>query len=361
VIRVLLTIGLITPAAYLFLEQRNDIDARESTASRELLGVEYLRALEPLGVALGTARSAVLGGASADIDAAGKELTTRIEAVASVDQRVGAELGVRERWTFLRGQIEALPTRGERRLTYTSYVDVLELEVELVNRVALASGLVVDQSVDALRLQLAVTDQLPEITAVTGQLADLAELNKGVPVVVTDLASMLELREDAIGAGAELVEAMEAAATATTDNQLVGNVFASLDAVRGDLDQLAPATGAVTDGDVTAVDAQVVVTMRGNLTKAASTLSTAIFDQLTGQLTERKAAAERDRQFATAALALVILLALFPTGTGLRDLLRHLRERRARERLDEEPPIGPGPQWTRETAVAGRERAGAAR
>jgi Asp-tRNA(Asn)/Glu-tRNA(Gln) amidotransferase A subunit family amidase len=178
---------------------------------------------------------------------------------------------------------------------------------------------------------------------------------------VTDLASMLELREDAIGAGAELVEAMEAAATATADNQLVGNVFASLDAVRGDLDQLASATGAVTDGDVTAVDAQVVVTMRGNLTKAASTLSTAIFDQLTSQLTERRAAAERDRQLATAALALVILLALFPTGTGLRDLLRYQRERRARERSDEEPPIGPGPQWTRETAVAGRERAGAAR
>src|SRR5262245_31858425 len=78
VMRILLTIGLIAPAAFLFIDLRNYIDVRASASVRELLGVEYLRALEPLGTALGETQAAVISAASASIDAAGKRLEERI-------------------------------------------------------------------------------------------------------------------------------------------------------------------------------------------------------------------------------------------------------------------------------------------
>ena len=64
VLRLLLTMGLVAPAAFLFVELVDYIDTVESTASRELLGVEYLRGLEPVAGALGAVQTAVVSGAS---------------------------------------------------------------------------------------------------------------------------------------------------------------------------------------------------------------------------------------------------------------------------------------------------------
>ena len=359
--RILLTISLIAPAAFLFIELWNFIDVRESASARELQGVEYLRALEPLGTALGETQTAVIGGSSANTDAAGKTLEERIAGVASVDARIGGALGVHERWVNLRTQIEALPKRGDPRGLYTNSADGTALQVALVERIAQASGLAVDPDADLFALHSAVTTDLPELTVATGRLADLTTLNQRAHLSVADIAAMQNLLGQANAAGAHLVAATETAATATTNNTLVSTVFAPLDKVRGDLGQLAAQGDTLFDGQVTPADAQVFNTLRGNLALAASRLSTSIFDQLTIQLTQRRDSAGRDGEYATIALGLVILLALLPSARGVLDLLRYRRERRAFRRLDEEPPIGPGPQWTRGAGGTVRERAGATR
>jgi hypothetical protein len=361
--RLLLTIGLIAPAAFLFIELRDSIEDRQATASRELLGVEYLRGLEPVATALAAAQSAAIAGASNAIDAANATLQERITAAAQTDARIGVTLGVSERWTNLRGAIEALPRRTEPRALYTAYHDVMDLELALVARVADLSGLAVDASPDAYYLHRAVTTDLPELTVSTGRLADVAALNQpGTGTIsVVDLAGFVELQEDASDAAASLVRSMETAATGTTDATLVNNVFAPLDAVRADLDQLAGAGSSITDGQVSPVDAQVIATLRTNLAKAASGLAESVFNQLSTQLTARRDGAGRDRQYATIAAVMLFILGLFPALAGTRDLLRVQRDRRARERHENAEPIGPGPQWSREPVGAGRERAGAAR
>jgi hypothetical protein len=359
--RIFLTIGLIAPAVFLFIELRDSIEVRQATASRELLGVEYLRALEPLASALAEAQSAAIAGASVAIDATNATLQERIATTADVDARIGVALGVSERWTNLRRAMEALPRRGEPRTLYTGYHDVMDLELALVSRVAQLSGLSVDANADTHYLHRAVTVDLPELTVATGRLADLAEINQTATLGVVDLAELVELQEDAAKAAAHLVESMETAASGTTDSTLVNNVFAPLDAVRGDLDRLAAAGGSITDGKVTAVDAEVIATLRTNLAKAASTLATSIFDQLSSQLTGRRDGADRDRLYVVIAVSVLVALALLPAAAGTRDLLRLQRDQRARERLENAEPIGPGPQWSREPAGLGRERAGAAR
>jgi hypothetical protein len=359
----LLTIGLIAPAAFLFIELRNSIEDRQATASRELLGVEYLRALEPVASALAEAQSAAIAGASNAVDAANATLRERIADAAETNARIGVTLGVSERWTNLRGAIEALPRRGEPRALYSAYHDALDLELALVARVAELSGLAVDASPDAYYLHRAVTTDLPELTASTSRLADVAALNQSGTgtLSVVDLAGLVELQEDAGHAAASLVRSMETAATGTTDATLVNNVFAPLDGVRADLDQLSGAGSSITDGQVSPVDAEVLSTLRTNLAKAASGLAASIFDQLTAQLTARRDGAGRDRQYAVIAVTMLVVLSLFPTFAGTRDLLRVQRDQRARERLENAEPIGPGPQWSREPVGAGRERAGAAR
>jgi hypothetical protein len=361
VLRMLLTMGLIAPAAFLFMELRNFIDVRASASVRELQGVEYLRALEPLGTALGETQTAVISGLSASTDAAGKTLEERIAGVASVDERNGGALGVHARWVNLRTQIDALPKRGDPRALYTSYADVTALQVALVERIAQASGLAVDPDADLFALHSAVTTYLPELTVATGRLADLATLNQLAQLSVADTAAMQNLLGEANAAGAHLVAATETAASVTTDNTLVSNVFAPLDTVRGDLGRLTAQGGTLFDGQVTHADAQVFNTLREDLALAASKLSTSIFDQLTIQLTQRRDSAGRNGEYTTIALGLVILLALLPSVRGVLDLLRYRRERRAFRRPDEEPPIDPRPQWTRAAVGTARERAGAAR
>jgi hypothetical protein len=361
--RILLTIGLIAPAAFLFIELRQSIEDRQATATRELLGVEYLRGLEPVASALAEAQSAAIGGASTAIDAANATLQQRIDAAAETNARIGVILGVSERWTNLRGAIEALPHRGDARALYTAYHDVMDLEVALVARVGELSGLAADASADAYYLHRAVTTDLPELTVSTGRLADVAALSQSGTgtLSVVDLAGLVELQEDASDAAASLIRSMEKAATGTTDATLVNNVFTPLDGLRADLDQLAAAGGSITDGQVSAVDAEVISTLRTNLAKAASTLAASVLDQLRAQLTARRDGAGRERQYAIIAVAMLFALSVFPAIAGLRDLLRVQRDRRARERLENAEPIGPGPQWSREPVAAGRERAGAAR
>jgi hypothetical protein len=359
--RILLTLGLIAPTAFLFIEAQNSIDVRESASARELQGVEYLRALEPLGTALGEIQSAVISGSSVSTDAARKTLEERITGVASVDERLGGALAVHARWVNLRTQIEALPKRGDPRGLYTNYTGVTALQVALVERVAQASGLAIDPDADLFALHSAVTTDLPALTVATGRLADLATLNQLVQLNVADTAAMQNLLGQANAAGAHLVAATETAATDTTDNTLVSNVFAPLDRVRGDLGRLAAQGDTLFDGLVSHADALAFNTLREDIALAASRLSTSIFDQLTIQLTQRHDSAGRNGGYATIALGLVVLLALLPSAWGVLDLLRYRRERRAFPRLDEEPPIGPGPQWTQGAAGTGRERAGAAR
>jgi hypothetical protein len=359
--RILLTIGLIAPTAFLFIDLKNFIDVRESASVQELLGVEYLRALEPLGTALGDTETAVISASAASIDAAGKRLEERIAGVASVDERNGLALGVHARWVNLRAQIAALPKHGDPRTLYTNYADVTALQLALVDRIAQASGLAVDPDADLFALHSAVTTDLPELTVETGRLADLATLNQLTHLSVADTAAMQNLLGQASAAGAHLVAATETAATATTDNTLVSNVFAPLDTVRGDLGRLAAQGDTLVDGEVSHLDAQVFNTLRQDLALAATRLSTSIFDQLTTQLTQRRDSAARNGGYAIVALGLVILLALLPSAWGVLDLLRYRRERRAFRRRDEEPPMDHGPQWTRASAGTARERAGAAR
>jgi hypothetical protein len=102
----ILTILILVPAGVLFLRVWQDIEDERDGARLEQLGVEYLTALSPLISALAEAQSSALQGVSA----APASLTAAMTRVAAVDQRLGAELGTRERWAGLRDKIDALPS-----------------------------------------------------------------------------------------------------------------------------------------------------------------------------------------------------------------------------------------------------------
>jgi hypothetical protein len=368
--RIFLTICLVAPAALIFLELRDYIDTRQSTATRELLGVEYLRALEPLAVALDTAQAAAVAGAAAPVRGSDSALRSAVAGVAAVDQRAGSALGTSERWRDLRTRIEALPQQSDPRTVYTAHHDVAGLLAVLTDRVGQRSGLSTDAEVGTNFLHRAVSGDLPRVTLQIGRFADLMKVNRGRSPDAPELADLLELQRSASRAGADLVDSMEAAADDTTNSALTTSIYTQLNEVRTVLDQFASAAGLLADGYVSTADVEVVGTQRTHLSRAASILSEIAFDQLDRLLTERRDAAGRERTLAVAGLVVLVSLALAPTAFGVRDVYVRRRESRVRSDLDE-PPIGSGPEWARHSAVQAnaargnatprRERAGAAR
>lgn len=352
--RVLLTIGLVAPAAFLFIQLGDYIDTKLAAASRELLGVEYLSALGPVAAALGEAQSAAVSGGSIDAAPSGAALTTAVERMAAVDERIGGELGLRERWLAVRTRIEALPRTGDSRTAYalyTSYGDVSRLIGTLFDRAGQHSGLSVDVDTDVYYLHQAVTTDLPRLTAATGRFADLALLNRGATVGVRDLADLFQSQREGADAANRLIDAIETASSTTVNGNLIKAVYSPLDAVRADLDRLTEASSRLEDTELSEADVSAITTLRGNLASAATQLSAAILGQLAILLTDRRDAAGQQRLFAVGGLAALVLLALSPTIAGLRATARRRRDRAVGERLEAAPPMDSGPQWTRMPAT----------
>lgn len=218
VLRLLLVGGLLVPATLLFLHTWQSTDERRTTTSQERAGVEYVQTLQQLTVALTTAQSATVAGKSGASD----DLNQAVEAVTSVDTRLGDELRTRERWTGIRAKIEAL---RDRQLTdpeqaYAAYSEITDLVLVLYGKIREVSGLIREPDPDAYYLQDAAVEELPEALVAAGRLADRAIIG-----------ASKKGSAERVRAGAELSLA-QAALTSPVDD-LVGDLQSASNDVEG--------------------------------------------------------------------------------------------------------------------------------
>ncbi|MEQ4302607.1 hypothetical protein ABNF97_14610 [Plantactinospora sp. B6F1] len=304
-LRVLLAIALLLPAGVLFSAAWRSNDDRLTVAGRERHGVEYLRSLGHVTLALVDAQSGAVAGRAA----AAAALRSAVEQTSGIDVRYGAELRTSERWAGLRAKIEALPDRppADPQDAWTVYTETTDLLLALYAKVRESSGLIRDPESDSYHLQDAVAEELPEALVAAGRLADRA-------VLAADrsggdrarAASELALgRAAVLSPAADLVENLRAAVENTASRTLGGNLLSRLDGYQRAVEDLAALTR-----DSAAPNPIQVGAARASAQLAGSGLATIILTELDILLRERIDGLTGERRIVVGALVLAVLLVL---------------------------------------------------
>ncbi|MEV4660424.1 hypothetical protein AB0J85_00595 [Micromonospora echinofusca] len=337
VLPLLLLVALLAPMTLLFVQTwRLTADDRD-LASRERLGVEYLRALGPVTHALVDAQSAAVAARPADSAA----LTRAVEAAASVDTRIGAELRTQERWAGLRAKIEALGARGpaDPEAAFAAYGEATDLLLALHDKVRETSGLVRDPRSDSFFLQHASRD-LPETVVATGRLADLAVLAARRPAADRNRTAVeiAALRVAVLTPAGDLVTDLRAAVDSSESADLGASVLTPLDTYQRAVEALA-ANSAPTGRDAVTDQAQITGARR-DAQAAAEQLQPVILDELDALLAERLGDLDRSRWLTVAAGVLAVLLWAALGALSLA-AARRARQRAAQARRERDGAAGP--------------------
>lgn len=300
-----LALAILIPVGVLFFDHNSHQGQRRSMAAQERQGIEYLLALSQLTIALTEAQSAAVRGEPVDAEGLDEPLAS----VADVDERLGTQLQVGERWPQLRNTIEraASTDHADGRAAYTAYEEATGLLLGLQDRIRDTTGLVRDPDADAFHLQNAAGGALPETIVAIGQLVDR------VTVAAAEPASRQAAHAPEISAAAaavtrpadEFVVDIQAALDTTESRSLSSTVLGKYDRFLRAKDILLGTVPA--DGNVQNVDLGLLSGIRTELSAAADELSTALLTEL-DVLVETRVNEFTSGQRITIASAIVVVL-----------------------------------------------------
>jgi hypothetical protein len=342
--RVIIAVLLLAPIAVLYDAAHRSAGDRQDAATHELLGVDYLRALQPLTVALLTAQGDAVAGRAVNAVAVSQAVAT----VDAADGRAGDSLGATDRWSTLRTKIANQPPPGANRAVFDAYSQMADLLLALYGRVQQSSGLAADPEVDTASLQRVSADLLPRVDVAVSRYVDLIQSTAGTGLSAAGAAEVLTDRQLAIASGGDLVDSLQSAVATTSSGTLGSDVLSEFDGMRHALDALA-ASAAPTVGAMSSADTSAAATLGTSIASASAALSTKVLDALTELLQQRRGAARNDVLRSDIGLGVgIVLIGLFlATDVGG-------RLRRSRTAPDDRV-------WGAEPAAVRRERVGAPR
>jgi hypothetical protein len=369
----LLTILILLPAGFLFLRVWQDIEDRRDDATTEKQGVEYLTALAPLISALAESQSSAVQG----ISATPPSLTAAVARVAAADQRLGADLQTRERWTGLKEKIDALPAASANRLTgYQAHVEASDLTLALYRAVLDNSTLSRDQSNDISHLQEVLGADLPGTVVQVSRMGDLSLILPGLPTgtaqerqiqqgIGVEFGATVQAVNRSVGS---LTDNLQAAVDDTESTTLSGNLVTTVDSFRRGVESF---IRGASPGGASAPNSAALATAQSQLQTSLNSLAGVLVREMTGLLDDRLDGLDNRRIETIAMAALIVLFALIAvllTVTGRRsggapsdgDPRRDVsvtpgRNDYAHNPMDPVPPYGDEVHPTR------RERSGALR
>ena len=353
---------LLVPLALLFVDARTTVTERDTTTRQERIGVEYLRALEPLTTALIDAQTAAVIGQGGRFAV----VTAEVERFQEIDTRYGEELGVTRRWAALRSRIAQLPSVSESAVAYGLFSEATAVALALYLEVWRDAYFDVDPDRDSASLQTAVTIDLPQIAVLAGRFSDSFALNRGRELTAVALAELLALRERIVESGRTVIANLQDAVDVTEDAGLSGLLLDEINTLQQRVDALGGARG-LTDGPVTGTD----IATAGILGTAVVTAASALYAKSLAALDSLLGTRQADLRADFIRINLVggagAVLALFPLGFGVWVWARNRRQPAAPDDLDEVEDTGAiagFPVWSSTEAVeagARRERSVAAR
>ena len=311
-IAAVLTILILAPAGYLFYRVWQASDESRDSTRLERQGVEYLTALTPLVSALAEAQSSALQ----NVSAAPATLSASVARVNAVDQRLGAALGTRDRWSGLRDRIDQLATvTGNPQSVFQKYVEVTNLAVALSNAVRNNSTLIRDPDNDLSNLQQAVGGDLPTTVIQVSRMGDLSLLvAKAQPDERATLGPQFAAAVQGVSTSVNaLTDDLQAAVDDTSSPTLSGNLVSTLDSFRRGVESLTrganPASGQP--------NAATMATAQSQLQSSTGSLAGMLLREMDGLLSDRLDRLAGERRAALLAAGAVVLLILAAVVVGL--------------------------------------------
>jgi hypothetical protein len=308
----ILTILILVPAGFLFLRVWQDIEDQRDSTELERHGVEYMTALSPLVSALAEAQSSALQGVSA----APASLTAAVARVAAADQRLGEDLGTRERWTGLREKISALPGVGGNTLqVFQAHVQVSDLTMALYRTVLNNSELTRDPDNDLSHLQAALGIDLPATVVQVSRMGDLSlmtanisgtaqERQQAQAILVPQFGAAVQSVNAAVGS---LTDNLQAAVDDTESTTLSGNLVTTVDSFRRGVESF---IRGASPGGTAPPNPAAMATAQSQLQTSLSSLAGVLVREMTALLDDRLDRLD-NRRIETLALAgLIVLLTL---------------------------------------------------
>ncbi|MFI5493411.1 hypothetical protein [Actinoplanes sp. NPDC051859] len=232
-----LTVLILVPTGVLFTRVWNDVSDSVESSELEQKGIEYITALSPLISALAENQSSALAG----VNTTPGSLAAAITAVNSVDQRLGAELGTRDRWTGLKQKIDLLPKEtGAPATLLEAHVEVAELALALYETVRDNSDLLHDPDNDIAHLAEAVAVDLPTTVIQVSRMGDLSQLvakakGQQQDALAAQFAAALLEVNTSVGS---LTDNLQEAVDDTNSPTLSGNLVTGLDTFRRGVESL---------------------------------------------------------------------------------------------------------------------------
>jgi hypothetical protein len=357
----IVVVALLIPTGMLFdeLRQRTADDLEQTRGERR--AIEYLTRLMPLLSATTEVQSAALQGQGSTSPG----LERAVAGVTEADQRLGADLGTRERWSNLRRTLGGLTaaSAGGPVNVLQAHVESTDLLLALFDAVRDNSALVRDPDSDISHLQQAVAADLPQAVVLATRAADLALL---VPNTSGDIRTQLGAGLAAAVAGSEsavnqLTDNLQQAVDDTGSRTLSSSLLGALDRFRRGIEALVQVTRAPAGPDPGRLAAA-----RGDLQQGLTALSGTVLTETDALLKSRADALEEDRWSQWAVAGGAVLLALL----GLLILLVRRRRTGVPARRDPAPEAEGRPDGLRADLLAAyaadgdptrRERSGALR
>ncbi|HET6532224.1 MAG TPA: hypothetical protein VFH03_16685 [Actinoplanes sp.] len=308
----ILTILILVPAGLLFLRVWQDIEDQRDRTERQRQGVEYLTALSPLVSALAEAQSSALQ----TEPAAPASLAAAVSRAAAADQRLGEDLGTRERWTGLREKISALPGAGNNPLqVFQAHVEVSDLTLALYRTVLTNSELSRDQDNDVSHLQAALGVDLPTTVVQVSRMGDLSLLTANISGSAQQRQQAQAILVPQFGAAVQSVNAavnsltdnLQAAVDDTESTTLSGSLVTTVDSFRRGVESF---IRGASPGGTAPPNPAAMATAQSQLQTSLSSLAGVMVREMTGLLDDRLDGLD-NRRIETLALAgLILLLAL---------------------------------------------------
>lgn len=308
VLAALLALAILIPLCVLFLDHHRHQSASRSLATQERHGIEYLLALGQLTIALTGAQSAAVSGEPVSPEV----LTAAVADVTEVDDRLGEQLRVGERWSQLRDAIERATgtDHPDGRAAVAAYEEATSLLLGLHDRLRETTGLIRDPDPDAHHLQNAAGGSLPEAIVATGKLADLVIIAAGEPArEQAGNGPEISVAVDAVNGSIEqFVAGIQAALDSTRSRNLSSSVLSKYDRFLRAKDGLLLVT-TPPDGGAGSIDLGQLAFVRAELQDAADDLSTTLLTELDTLIQNRLGELNRSRWTAIVALSVGVLLA----------------------------------------------------
>lgn len=292
-----------------------------NSARAEQQGIAYLQPLTDILGKMVDAQSTTVEGGVADSSG----LQQGISAVDAVEKKYGDALGSGQRWADLRGRINTLINqRPSGDSAYRAYTDVVQLVIDLINKIADSSNLVLDPVLDSSYLVDAAVLRLPEVTVFAGRAADLARLANSItnPAERAQAETRVGVARYQVARESEgLATGLRKAMDVTSSSSLGPAVTTQLDTFRTAVDEFVPPVTLLQDLD--RVETVALTLKAGEVREAARNLNAAILTEL-DKLVEARAnqfGVARTQTLGLGSLALLLsVLVLWVMAKGARRL-----------------------------------------